>query len=187
MPDPAPTPPTERPQGPGGDKPPMIPRNRGFVTFLVLLLVINLVLSFATGGPASRTRVPYQPFFVNQLSANNVQQITSRAASIEGELKKEANYDPPGDAKPVKVTKFKTEIPAFIDPASLTKTLSDANVVVNANPPDAGRSLISTRPLFSSMARVFCGSGAWARLVDARARRASARLMTRRITNGSSC
>jgi cell division protease FtsH len=141
-PEPSPRPPTEKANQPQ-QKPPMIPRNRGFVTFLVLLLIINLVLSFATGGPASRTRVPYQPFFVNQLSANNVQQITSRAASIEGQLKKEATYDPPGDAKPQKVTKFKTEIPAFIDPASLTKTLSDANVVVNANPPDAGRSLIS--------------------------------------------
>jgi cell division protease FtsH len=141
-PDPAPRPPTEQ-ANQAQQKPPMIPRNRGFVTFLVVLLVINLVLSFATGGPASRTRVPYQPFFVNELSSNNVQQITSRAASIEGQLKKEATYDPPGKAKPEQVTKFKTEIPAFIDPASLTKTLSDANVVVNANPPDAGRSLIS--------------------------------------------
>jgi cell division protease FtsH len=147
MPDPAPTPPTERPdsgQGQSGAKPPMIPRNRGFFTVLVLILVVNLVLSFATGGPASRTRVPYQPFFVNQLQANNVQQITSRAASLDGELKKKVRYDPPGDAKPVEVGKFKTEIPAFIDPASLTKTLSDSKVVVNAEAPDTGRGFVSS-------------------------------------------
>jgi cell division protease FtsH len=122
----------------------MIPRNRGFLIFLGAILVINLVLSFATGGPASRTRVPYQPFFVNQLQANNVQQITSRASSLDGQLKKKVRYDPPGDAKPTDVEKFKTEIPAFIDPASLTKLLSDRKVVVNAQAPDTGRGFVSS-------------------------------------------
>ena len=38
--------------------------------------------------------MPYQPFFVDQLQANNVSEITSRADSIEGELRKPATYDP---------------------------------------------------------------------------------------------
>src|SRR5258706_7560254 len=100
MPDPAPRPPTERPptdaDRPGVQKPPMIPRNRNFISFLVGLLVLNLVLSFATGGPPSRTRVPYQPFFVQQLNADNVLQITSREDSLEGQLEKPVRYDPPG-------------------------------------------------------------------------------------------
>src|SRR2546421_1857978 len=138
MPDPAPSPPTERPtsgQGDSGAKPPMIPRNRGFLIFLVGILALNLILSFATGGPASRTQVPYQPFFVDELNSNTVKQITSREDSIEGELKKSAKYDPPGDSKPVDVTRFKTQIPAFIDRAALTKLLSQRNVIVNAQPP----------------------------------------------------
>ncbi len=119
----------------------MIPRSRWFFTVLAGLLALNLLLSFVTRGPDDRRRVPYQPFFVNQVQAGNVSEITSQEDSIEGELKKEATYDPPGDDKPVKVKKFKTEVPSFIDPAQITKLLDEGNVVVNAKAPDTGRSL----------------------------------------------
>jgi cell division protease FtsH len=122
----------------------MIPRSRQFIALLLGLLALNLVISFVTRGPAERERVPYQPFFVDQVEAGNVSQISSQQDSIEGELKRGASYDPPGDAKPVKVTKFKTEVPAFIDPAELTRLLDRQNVVINAKPPDTGRSLWST-------------------------------------------
>jgi cell division protease FtsH len=119
----------------------MIPRSRQFIVILVVLLTINLLLSFVTRGPAGRERIPYQPFFVDQVAAGNVSEISSRGDSIEGRLKQEASYDPPGDAKPVKVTKFKTEVPTFIDPAEVTKLLQQGKVVVNAEPPDKSRSL----------------------------------------------
>jgi cell division protease FtsH len=122
----------------------MIPRSRGFIALLVGLLVVNLVLSFVTSGPAQRQRVPYQPFFVDQVKDANVLQITSKGDSIEGELKRKATYDPPGDAKPKEVTKFKTEVPSFIDPAQVTKLLEQGKVVVNAKPPDTGRSFLAT-------------------------------------------
>src|SRR5437868_13653545 len=98
MPDPAPIPPNT-PADPA--KPPMIPRSPRFVTILLALLLLNLVLSFATSGPVSRRQVPYQPFFVDQLTANNVRQISSRGDSLEGDLVKGVPYDPPGSAKPV--------------------------------------------------------------------------------------
>ena len=123
----------------------MIPRSRAFIAFLVGLLAVNLLISVLTSGPASRPRVPYQPFFVNQVTANNVQDISSQGDSIEGTLKNQATYDPPGDAKPVTVDKdFKTEVPSFIDHNSVTQLLAQHNVVINANPPDSGRSLIGT-------------------------------------------
>jgi cell division protease FtsH len=125
-------------------KPPMIPRSRQFIAILLGLLALNLVLSFLTRGPADRERIPYQPFFVDQVEAGNVKEISSQQDSIEGELKREASYDPPGDAKPVKVTKFKTEVPTFIDPAQLTTLLDRQKVVINAKAPDTGRSLWST-------------------------------------------
>jgi len=102
-------------------------------------LVVNLVLSFATGRPEARQQVPYQPFFVQQLEAGNVERIASRADSIEGELKREAGYDPPGTAKPIKVTAFETQVPAFIDRAGLTRLLTEQDVTVNAEPLDDGR------------------------------------------------
>jgi cell division protease FtsH len=123
----------------------MIPRSRAFIAFLLGLLAVNLLLSFLTSGPGERPRVPYQPFFVNQVKAGNVKEISSKGDSIEGELNAEATYDPPGDAKPVKVdTKFKTEVPTFIDPAQVTALLTDNNVVINAESPDTGRSLWAT-------------------------------------------
>ena len=122
----------------------MIPRSRAFLVFVIGLLAVNLLISILTSGPADRPRVPYQPFFVNQVNANNVSEISSKEDSIEGTLKNEATYDPPGDDKPVQVKDFKTEVPAFIDPASITQLLAQHNVVVNAEAPDSGRSLLGT-------------------------------------------
>jgi cell division protease FtsH len=116
-----------------------------FIAFLVGLLAINIVISLLTAGPASRPRVPYQPFFVNQVKAGNVEEITSTGESIEGTLKNEATYTPPGDGDPVKVDKnFKTEVPTFIDPAQVTALITDNNVVTNAEAPDSGRSTFWT-------------------------------------------
>jgi cell division protease FtsH len=130
---------------PKQEKPPMIPRSRAFIAFLLGLLAVNLLLSFLTSGPAERPRVPYQPFFVNQVTANNVSEISSQEDSIEGTLKNEATFTPPDGGDPVKVDKdFKTEVPSFIDPASVTQLLTEHGVVINAEPPDSGRSLLGT-------------------------------------------
>ena len=115
-----------------------------FLAVLLGLLIINVVLAFVTRGPAGRERVPYQPFFVDQVKAGNVQEISSQENSIEGDLGHAATYDPPGDAEPITVTSFETEVPAFIDHTQVTRLLDRQNVVVNAEPPDTGRSLLGT-------------------------------------------
>ena len=122
----------------------MIPRSRTFIAFLLGLLAVNLLLSFLTGGAPDRPRIPYQPFFVNQVQAQNVSEISSKGDSIEGQLKNEASYDPPGNDKPIKVTKFKTEVPSFVDHAQLTNILTQAGVTINAEAPDSGRSLLAS-------------------------------------------
>jgi len=122
----------------------MIPRSRTFIAILLGLLALNLVVSFITRGPAERERVPYQPFFVNQVEAANVSEISSQGDSIEGELETEATYNPPGDGEPVQVTSFETEVPTFIARAQVTRLLDRNNVVVNAEPPEEGRSLLGT-------------------------------------------
>jgi cell division protease FtsH len=135
------------PDGRGAPAPsgaPRFPRGRWFTWVVVGVLALNLLISFMTGRPEDRKRVPYQPFFVAQVEAGNVEEISSRAGSIEGELKREATYDAPGDTEPVAVTKFKTEVPAFIDPAELTRLLAREDVVINAEPPDEGRSLFAS-------------------------------------------
>jgi cell division protease FtsH len=142
-------------------KPPMFPRSRALLAFFVGLFVLNLVISFLTGAPPDRPRVPYQPFFLEQVEAGNVEAITSRADSIEGELKKPATYDPPGDDKPVEVDRFETEVPAFIDRAGLTTLLTDKQVVINARAPDAGRSFLLSLLLGLAPALVLVGFFVW--------------------------
>jgi cell division protease FtsH len=130
---------------PPPEKPPMIPRSRGFIAFLLGLLAVNLLISILTSGPPSRPRVPYQPFFVNQVKENNVSEISSQEDSIEGTLKNDATFTPPGGGDAVHVDKdFKTEVPSFIDHNSVTQLLAEHNVVINAEPPDSGRSLLGT-------------------------------------------
>ena len=130
---------------PPPQRPPLMPRNRRgmFIGILVALLAVNFLLAFITGSPEDRTRVPYQPFFVDQVKAGNVEEISSTQQTIEGDLKKEASYTPPG-GKAEKVDKFKTEVPAFIDTADLTSLLAEKNVVINAKAPDDGRSPLLT-------------------------------------------
>jgi cell division protease FtsH len=126
---------------PPAQRPPLMPRNRRgtFIGVLIALLALNFILAIATGGPANRTRIPYEPFFIDQVRAGNVQEISSTDQTIEGTLKKKAEYTPPG-GKPKTVEKFTTQVPAFVDTAGLTKLLDEQNVVVNAKAPDNGRS-----------------------------------------------
>ena len=131
------------------------------LAFFVGLLVLNLLLSFLTGAPPDRPRVPYQPFFLAQLEAGNVETITSREDSIEGELKKPRMYDPPGDDKPVEVDRFKTQVPAFIDRTELTTVVTDQKVVINARAPDAGRSFLVSLVLGLAPALVLVGLLVW--------------------------
>ena len=139
----------------------MIPRSRWFLVFLLTLLSINLLASFLTGGPPGRRQVPYQPFFLDQVEAGNVQEVSSREDSIQGDLKQEATYDPPGKDKPVKVDRFKTQVPSFIDTAGLTKVLAEKNVVINAEPPDTGRSFWLNLLLGLAPALLLIGALVW--------------------------
>jgi cell division protease FtsH len=130
---------------PPPQKPPFIPRNRVFLLALVGLLALNVVIAVLTSGPESRPQVPYQPFFVEQVTANNVRDISSTGDSIEGTLNKEATYTPPDGGDPVKVgSDFKTEVPSFIDNRAVTELLSEHHVVINASAPDSGRSALGT-------------------------------------------
>jgi cell division protease FtsH len=139
----------------------MFPRSRALLAFFAGLFILNLLISFLTGSPPDRTRVPYQPFFLEQVEAGNVEAITSREDSIEGELKKPMRYDPPGDDKAVEVERFETQVPAFIDRTGLTTVLTEQKVVINARAPDAGRSFLASLLLGLLPALVLVGFFVW--------------------------
>ena len=121
----------------------MFPRNRKWIALIVGLLALNFIAAFITGGPEKRPQVPYSPFFLQQVKAGNVSEISSRGETIQGDLKKAATFTPPG-GKAKDVDLFKTEVPSFVDTTDLTKQLESSGVVVNAEPADSGRSFLAT-------------------------------------------
>ncbi|MGH3063276.1 MAG: ATP-dependent zinc metalloprotease FtsH [Gaiellaceae bacterium] len=84
-------------------------------------------------GPESRVRVPYSPFFLQQVQARNVEEITSKGTDIQGAFRKEVAFE---DSKPT--TRFRTEIPAFANTNELSRLLQENDVTVNADPLDTG-------------------------------------------------
>src|ERR671915_2649543 len=95
----------------GSSPPPQGPRFRLSLRWIVLILAVlalNLFIANRAMEPESRVRVPYSPFFLQQVNTDNVEEITSQGTDIEGTFKRRVTF---GDAEPT--TRFRTEIPAF--------------------------------------------------------------------------
>ena len=130
----------ERPQAappktPSGASPsrPRFHFSRGWILFGLALLAFNIYFSSRATGPSSRVRVPYSPFFLKQVNAGHVKEITSKGTAIQGTFTKQERYQ---GSKPT--TKFKTEVPAFANNDALSARLEKKGVVVNAQPLDNG-------------------------------------------------
>ena len=114
-----------------GGQPPA-PRRRSAWLWLAVaasLFAVNYwVGSKATSAPL-RVRVPYSPFFVQQIQAGNVAEITSTGTAIQGTFTHAERY---AGSKATEL--FQTEIPAFADTNALAESLQRNQVVVNAKP-----------------------------------------------------
>ena len=131
------TPPVAQPPPPREPSPPQGSRRfrpRSYWIVLALgLLAINIVFGMRAGQPPSRVRVPYTPFFLQQVRAGHVKDITSKGTAIQGTFTQPVQFE---DRKPT--TRFKTEIPAFANNDELAALLQRKAVVVNAQPLDSG-------------------------------------------------
>jgi len=116
------------------EKPPMLPFSwRRFVTILAFLLLGNYLFVAFFAPPEKRERVPYTPTFVEQIKQGNVKEISSKGETVQGEFKREVSGD----------KLFETEVPTFANTDLLSRQLSEADVRVNAKPPQ-DRSLLQT-------------------------------------------
>ncbi len=133
-------------RGKPAEKKPMLPRQgrRALMTVFLALLVLNVVFALVTGRPQDTTRVPYSPFFLEQVERGNVREVASEAETINGRLKKKIDYRAPGADKAKEVDRFRTEVPTFVNTDELTKALREQSVVLNARPPDGGRNPLLT-------------------------------------------
>ena len=98
-------PPTTPAPAPSGASPsrPRFHVSRGWILFGLALLAFNIYFSSRATEPSSRVRVPYSPFFLNQVKAEHVKEITSKGTAIQGTFTKQQTY---AGSKPT--TKFKT-------------------------------------------------------------------------------
>jgi len=100
---------------------------------VAVLLAINFwAASRATKAPP-RVRVPYSPYFVQQVRAGHVAAITSKGTAVQGTFTVSESY-----AGSKKTKRFETEIPAFANTDVLSALLQKKGVVVNAKPLDTG-------------------------------------------------
>jgi cell division protease FtsH len=127
----APTPP---PPGGSSASPPKRPWfSPRWIVFLVALIGLNLFLTSRAMKPTERVRVPYSPYFVQQVKADHVKSITSKGTAIQGDFTQKQTYQ---GSKPTE--HFRTEVPAFANTDELSKLLQDHGVIVNAQPLDTG-------------------------------------------------
>jgi cell division protease FtsH len=118
---------------------PTPPQRPGFrlsprwIVFFLAVLALNLFIASRAMGPESRVRVPYSPFFLQQVQARNVDEITSKGTDIQGAFRKKVAFE---DSEPT--TRFRTEIPAFANTDELSRLLQENDVTVNADPLDTG-------------------------------------------------
>jgi cell division protease FtsH len=129
---------------PAAETPPPAPRGSSpqrprfglsprWIVFFLALLAFNLFIAGRAMEPQSRLRVPYSPFFLQQVTAGNVEEITSKGTDAQGTFKKAVSFE---DSKPT--TRFRTEIPAFANTNELSRLLQENDVTVNAEPLDTG-------------------------------------------------
>ncbi|HEY8724472.1 MAG TPA: ATP-dependent zinc metalloprotease FtsH [Gaiellaceae bacterium] len=130
---------TPSPQ-PTKPKPPATPARPNFrrpswrwLAFVGALLALNIYTASRATQPAARVRVPYSPFFLQQITAGHVTSITSKGTAIQGTFTRAESY---AKSKPTKL--FATEIPAFADTKALSQLLESKSVVVNAKPLTSG-------------------------------------------------
>jgi cell division protease FtsH len=111
-------------------------RRRGRIWWLLPIgafFALNYWLGTRATQQPSRVRVPYSPFFVNQVASGNVAEITSKGTAIQGTLRRAKRFD--GSAA---TTRFKTEVPTFANTDVLARSLAKEHVVVNAQPLQTG-------------------------------------------------
>jgi cell division protease FtsH len=102
-----------------------------FVALLIALLAANWALVNLIAPPEPSVRVPYSPFFLDQVRAGNVKQINTQLEAVTGEFLRPVRY-PNAKSEPAK--KFETQIPSFANTDKLSSLLEEKKVVTAATP-----------------------------------------------------
>jgi cell division protease FtsH len=119
---------------------PRLPSRPTRIVIYVVVLAIALGINYWAAHRViqeTRIRVPYSPFFLEQVRADNVVTVTSIASELQGDFKQATK---PAGSGPASVH-FVTEVPSFADTNQLSRLLQAHGVVVNAKGLDRGAPL----------------------------------------------
>jgi cell division protease FtsH len=118
-------------------------RLRSFWILVALLLALNWISVLVLQPSAQpRVKVPFSPYFLQQLQAGQIKSISSKGDTIQGTFTTAVRY-PPGDSKATSTTLFSTEVPTFWNSAALTTSLQSKGVQVNAQSTSTSTSLLA--------------------------------------------
>ena len=100
----------------------MLPRQgrRAIVAIFLSLLALNVVFALVTGRPEESTRVPYSPFFLQQVRRATSRRSPARPRRSTATSRSRVDYKPQGEDKAEKVDHFKTQVPTFVNTDQLT-------------------------------------------------------------------
>jgi cell division protease FtsH len=118
-------------------------RLRGFWIFVLVLLAVNWISVLVFQPPGQpRVKVPFSPYFLQQVQAGDVKSISSKGDTIDGTFTTKVRY-PPSNSKATPTTLFSTQVPTFWNNAALTTLLQSKGVQVNAQNPNPGTSVLA--------------------------------------------
>src|SRR5215213_538673 len=115
------------------------PRMRILVIVAALLSANYIFVALFAPGKVEPIKIPYNPTFLEQVRAGNVERISSTGTTVDGRFKKDVKY---GDSKPGKV--FATEIPSFANGDELSALLEEKKVIISAEPINEDRGFIAS-------------------------------------------
>jgi len=118
-----------------------MPRPRFIVIVLVLLAINYASVSLFGPGREPSIDVPYNPTFLGQVRAGNVERISSQGETVQGKFKQPVQ--PPGNAKGEPAKNFETEVPTFANEVELSRLLESKGVIVQAQPINSGGLLVN--------------------------------------------
>ncbi|MBV9197455.1 MAG: ATP-dependent zinc metalloprotease FtsH [Solirubrobacterales bacterium] len=119
-------------------------RLRAFWIFFLVLLALNWISVLMTQpGGQTRVKVPFSPYFLQQVQAGKVKSISSEGDTIQGTFVSQVRY-PANGARTTPTTLFSTQVPTFWNHDSLTNLLQSKGVQVNAQNPNPGTSALAT-------------------------------------------
>src|SRR6201996_85373 len=118
-------------------------RLRGFWIFVIVLLAINwLSVLLFQPGTEPRVKVPFSPYFLQQVQGKKVKSITTTGNTVDGTFTAKVKY-PANDKNAVATTLFETEVPTFWNHDALTTELQQNGVQVNAKSTATHTSLLA--------------------------------------------